>query len=120
MTTIKVNPRRGDVWLVDFDPSVGDEIRKCRPAVVVSSNSVGRLRLKLVAPVTEWKDQYAYDVWHVRLDPDGRNGLTKTSAVDALQLHSVDHQRLVRRLGRLTPLTMEEIAAAIAIVVEYR
>jgi len=47
------------VWLIDFDPAVGSEIRKVRPAVVVSLDAIGRLPLRLVVPVTDWKPQYA-------------------------------------------------------------
>jgi PemK-like, MazF-like toxin of type II toxin-antitoxin system len=63
-------PQRGEIWLVNFDPTVGTEIRKTRPAVVVSSDAVGRLPIKLVAPVTDWKEHFASNIWHVRIDPD--------------------------------------------------
>lgn len=55
MTTNSLFPKRGDVWLANFDPTVGAEIKKIRPAVVVSSDSVGKLPIKLIAPVTDWK-----------------------------------------------------------------
>jgi mRNA interferase MazF len=113
-------PKRGEVWLVSFDPTVGAEIRKTRPAVVINSDAVGRLPVKLVAPITEWKDYYAHTSWHVRVDPDTSNGLAKVSAVDALQLRGVDTQRLVKKLGRLSAVTMDEIAAVIAAIVEYQ
>jgi hypothetical protein len=44
---------RGDVWLVNFDPTLGTEIRKTQPAVIISSDAVGRLPIKLVAPITD-------------------------------------------------------------------
>ena len=44
-------PSRGEIWLVDFDPSIGSEIRKVRPALVVSLDSIGRLPLRLVVPI---------------------------------------------------------------------
>jgi mRNA interferase MazF len=56
----------------------------------------------LVAPITDWKDYFAGNIWHVRLEPNPENGLTKRSAVDALQLRGIDHQRFVRRLGRIS------------------
>lgn len=115
-----VFPKRGEIWLVNFDPTVGAEIRKRRPAVVVSSDAIGKLPLKLVAPITEWKPAFAGNVWHVRLEPDGQNGLTKESAVDALQIRGMDVQRFISRLGQVAALQMEEIAAAIALVVEYQ
>jgi mRNA interferase MazF len=108
------------VWLVNFDPTLGAEIRKTRPAIVVSSDGVGRLPVKLVAPITEWKDAFADSAWLVRIDPDSQNGLHKTSAADVLQLRGMDLQRFVSRLGRLPPDVMDEMAAAIAIVVEHR
>lgn len=113
-------PRRGEIWLVNLDPTVGAEIRKVRPTVVVSSDAVGRLPIKLVAPITEWKAAFTTNLWHVRIDPVGSNGLSKVSTVDVLQLRGVDTRRFVQRLGRLTADQMEEIAAAIAAIVEYQ
>jgi len=51
--------RRGEIWLINLDPTVGAEIRKTRPAVIVNDDEVGILPLKVVVPVTEWKDRYA-------------------------------------------------------------
>ena len=109
---------RGDVWLVSLDPTVGAEIRKTRPVVVVSSNAIGALPIKLVAPLTEWKDYLVRNVWHVRVEPDGDNGLAKTSAVDTLQLRGLDTQRFLQRLGHVSPSVMKSIVLAIAAVIE--
>ena len=106
-------PKRREIWLVNFDPTVGMEIRKTRPAVVVSSDAVGRLPIKLVAPLTDWKPRYAPNVWHVRIDPDPANGLAKPSAVDVLQLRGMDTVRFLQRLGSVPPDVMEEIVLAI-------
>ncbi len=119
MTVEPPGPRRGEIWWVNLDPTVGVEIRKRRPAVVVSSDAVGKLPLKLIAPITEWKDAFAPNIWHVRVEPDSLNGLDKASAVDALQLRGVDTTRFVSRIGEVSATLMEEIAAAIAAVVEY-
>ncbi len=48
-----LTPNRGEVRFVDFDPSVGAEIQKVRPALVISLDSVGRLPLRLVVPLTD-------------------------------------------------------------------
>jgi mRNA interferase MazF len=113
-------PQRGEVWLVNLDPTVGREIRKIRPAVVVSSNMIGRLPIKLVAPVTDWKEVFSQNAWHIQLAPDAVNGLMKLSAVDTLQLRGLDEQRFLRRLGLVGDEVMMRIAAAIALVVEYQ
>lgn len=119
MSTSSVAPTRGEIWLVNLDPTLGTEIRKTRPAIAVSSDAVGRLPIKLVAPLTDWRPAFAPNVWHVRIDPDAVNGLAKPSAVDALQLRGLDKQRFVHRIGEVSPDKMEEIVLAIGAVVEY-
>jgi mRNA interferase MazF len=120
LTTNPPSPKRGEVWLVNFDPTLGAEIKKTRPAVVVSSDAIGKLPIKLIAPITDWKSYFARNLWHIRIDPDSTNGLTKVSAVDTLQLRGVDVQRFIRKLGQVPETTMAEIAAAVAAVVEYQ
>lgn len=112
-------PKRGEVWIVNFDPTVGAEIRKTRPAIVLSSDAIGKLPLKLIAPVTDWKEAFAFNIWHVKVVTDGYNGLTKDSAVDVLQMRGVDIQRFIHKVEHLSSTLMEEINAAIAAVVEY-
>ena len=105
--------------MVRFDPTIGSEIRKTRPAIVVSSDAVGRLPIKLVAPVTDWKDRYAEHIWHVRIDPSPFNGLAKTSAADALQLRGVDHLRFIRKIGEVSPVILRQIVVAVTAIIEY-
>lgn len=117
--SIKITSR-GDVWLVNFDPTLGSEINKKRPAVVVSSDALGILPLVVVVPLTDWKERYAKNLWHIKIANDTLNGLDKTSAADALQIRSVSTERLVKKLGSISSTAMEEIAAAIAAVIEYQ
>ena len=112
-------PKRGEIWLVNLDPTIGAEIKKTRPCIVINSDAVGRLPVKLVAPITDWKDHYAPNVWHVRIDPDSTNGLIKPSAIDALQLRGLDTQRFIRKLGSGSPDILEMTTLAIAAVIEY-
>ena len=78
LSTDPPSPKRGEIWLVNLDPTVGSEIKKTRPAVIVSSDALGRLPLRLIAPITEWKDHFKGSIWHVRIDPGGKNGLDST------------------------------------------
>ena len=110
---------RGEIWLINLDPTVGAEIRKTRPVVVVSSDAVGALPIKLVAPLTEWKDYLVRNIWHVKGAPDSTNGLTQASAVDTLQLRGVDVERFIRKLGSVSPTVMRSIILAITAVIEY-
>jgi len=112
--------RRGEIWLINLDPTVGAEIRRVRPAVIVSSDAVGILPLKVIVPLTEWKDRYALAPWMVRVNPTPENGLDKLSAADTFQVRSVSQVRFVRRLGVLPEAGIAEIARAIALVLEFQ
>ena len=60
---------RGEVWLASLDPTIGVEIRKTRPVVIMSRSGIGVLPLKVIVPITDWKDAYRPRVWMIRLDP---------------------------------------------------
>ena len=66
-------PKRGEIWLVDFDPAVGAEIRKLRPALVISVDAIGRLPLRMIVPITDWKAQYEHYPWFVELTESPSN-----------------------------------------------
>ena len=108
--TMNPPPVRGEVWQIRFDPAEGDEIKKVRTAVVISENAVGRLRLKIVVPITEWKPRFANYPWFVYLAPTPTNGLTNDSGADAFQVKSVSETRFLDRLGELTAGNLDDIA----------
>ena len=110
-------PKRGEVWLIQFEPAVGAEMRKIRPAVVISRDEVGRLPLRLVVPITDWKPWHAQCPWFVPLPASRASGLFKTSGADAFQTKSVFVTRFVRRLGHASRAQLDEIAAAIALCI---
>lgn len=110
-------PSRGEIWNLRFDPSEGAEITKIRPAVVISIPAVGRLPLRIVAPVTEWKDHYSRLPWLVRIVATKRNGLAKDSAADAFQVKSVSLTRFVSQIGSIAADDLQEISAAVALCV---
>lgn len=120
MNTDAIVPRRGEVWLVELEPTRGAEIRKKRPAIVINADAIGRLRIKLIAPITEWKPEFSRNVWHVQLEPNDRNGLRKLSAIDTLQLRGIDIERFDVRLGTVSDSDMEGIVTAIATVIGYQ
>ncbi len=118
--TPTVDPRRGETWLVNFDPSIGAEQRKLRPAVVLSLSSIGKLPLRIIVPVTSWKDRYRTYPWFVPLPATRENGLDADSGADAFQVKSVDLGRFHRHLGSVTIEQLDEIAAGIALCVGWR
>src|SRR5437870_3399118 len=91
-------PIRGEVWLVDLAPTVGDEMGKVRPVVVANTQKVGRLALRMVVPLTSWPhfDQLR---WFVLIPADAGNGLSADSGADTFQTRCISLQRFIRCLG---------------------
>ena len=80
-------------------------------------DAIGRLPLRIVVPITDWKSQYAGFPWFVQLRADSTNGLSKDSGADAFQVKSLSIGRFVRRLGNVTMEQAEAVATAIALCV---
>ena len=118
MSTSSPKPTRGEIRTVDFDPTKGAEIQKKRPAIVISSDAIGKLPLKLVVPVTNWSPAFESNIWHIRLEPNSTNGFSKASAADALQVRSISVDRFLGRLGRVSQQELEDIVQAVAAVIE--
>ncbi len=110
---------RCEVWLINLDPTIGAEIKKTRPVVIVSSDTIGILPLRVVVPLTDWKNHYQQASWMVKISPNRLNGLTKDSAADTFQIRSVSTTRFVRKMGEITQEEMDQIVYAIGLVVEY-
>jgi mRNA interferase MazF len=118
--TSMVFPLRGEVWRVEFNPVKGDEIKKLRPAIVISTDSFNPLKTKLVVPLTTWQEKFSNAQWMVKIVADTNNGLDHDSAADALQLRCVSYERFIAKLGVIQAYVLNEIATAIAIVIEFQ
>jgi mRNA interferase MazF len=105
---------QGDFWLINLDPAIGAEIKKTRPSIVMNDNILVRLPLKIIIPITEWKDRYEIAPWMVRLIPDNQNNLTKVSAADCFQVRSISDQRFVKYIGKVEDNVVEQLKDALA------
>ena len=107
-------PKRGDIYLVNFDPAVGAEIKKTRPALVIQ-NDIGNeySPITIVAAITSRFDEPPYPT-EVIMEPE-ESGLLLRSVVALNQIRSIDRQRLVRRLGHADARTMDRVDQAIQI-----
>jgi len=95
-------PERGDVYLISLDPTIGREIRKTRPCVVVSPDELNQhLSTFLVAPLTTGRYAYPFRV--------GCRFQKRDGSVVLDQIRTIDRRRLVKRLGRIAPATMTKV-----------
>ena len=108
-------PKRGEIYLVEFDPTRGSEIKKTRPAVVIQ-NDIGNRHspITIVAAITSRLSPVPYPV-EVLVPPGRDNGLSMPSAINLGQIRSIDRERLVKRLGAADPATMRKVDDALRI-----
>lgn len=107
-----VAPRRGQVYLVNLDPTLGAEIQKTRPALVVQNDIANRHSpVTIVAAITSRFEEPLYPTEVLVRPPEG--GLRTTSVVLLNQIRSIDKSRLVRSLGSLKPGTMARVDRAL-------
>jgi mRNA interferase MazF len=111
--------QRGEIWNVNFDPQVGAEIGKVRPAVVMNVSTAGRLPLHIIVPITTGRVSFSQYFWMVPIPASSINGLDHDSFADAFQVKSVSVNRFVSKLGVVTRPQIDEIAAAVVLCIGY-
>jgi len=105
---------QGEIWKVDLNPTKGDEIGKARPVLVVSSNLIGKLDLKIIVPITNWSKQFEFYPWMFSIQNNTDNGLSKESAIDCFQVKSISIKRFIEKLGCIDDETLKDIHKIIA------
>lgn len=109
-----VNPRRGEIWLVQFNPRTGREMGNPHPALVLSRDDVGVLPLRVVVPITTFQARFAGVPWMLEIQPDAGNGLKSHSVADCFQPRSFDMGRFLARWGEVDAVTVEKAARTVA------
>ena len=106
MTPRRSRPARGEVWLINLDPTVGREIQKTRPCVVVSPPEINdHLSVILVAPLTSGSRPAPF---RVATTFEGKAGLMLLE-----QVRAVDSGRLVKKIGQIDRLTLNATLAVL-------
>ena len=109
-----VLPIRGEIYLVNFDPTIGAEINKIRPALIIQNNIANENSpITIIAAITSKFDDRLYPT-EVQLDPP-EGGLKTNSVVLLNQIRSIDRQRLIRKIGVISIEKLHEVDRAIQI-----
>ncbi|MDP1689192.1 MAG: type II toxin-antitoxin system PemK/MazF family toxin [bacterium] len=112
--TKAVQPKRGDIWLAAFDPTIGREIRKTRPAVILQNDIGNRISgITIVAALSSKFTEPIRPIEALVRVPEG--GLSTDSVVLLNQVRSIDKKRLIKRLGKLSDSTITAIDHALLI-----
>ena len=110
--------RTGEIYWVNLDPAIGNEIKKRRPVIVVNGGHDKHLRLAIGVPVTEWSLYWDENPFFVSLGPDSNNGLKKKSAVDCFQVRAISHKRFLEKIGNISKDKIDLIKKSIALILD--
>ena len=110
--------KQGNIWQVNLDPTIGSEIKKSRPCLILNNDEIGKLALKVIAPITDFKEHYSFVPWMVTVEPTKENGLSKRSTIDLFQVRSVSQQRLSHKMGKVSNDILVKCRQSLDIVFE--
>lgn len=111
--------QQGEIWIVDFEPQVGTEINKTRPAVVIDAD-YSRQIVRMVVPITTWQDKFLLYPWFIEINNFSECGLVKKSAINCQQIKSFSQERFVRKIGNIDKNTLFLIHKKIATLFDSR
>jgi len=109
--------KQGEIWQIGLDPAIGAEMKKTRPALIINADALGKLPLKIIVPITDWKEHYDNYPWMIKIVPTNQNGLVKISAVDCFQIRSVSFERLTTLIGSVEPIIISRVQEAVIKVI---
>ena len=110
--------RTGEIYWVNLDPAIGDEIKKRRPVIVVNGGHDKHLKLAIVVPVTAWSKYWDENPFFISLKPDSNNGLQKKSSVDCFQIRAVSHNRFAEKIGEISNHEIARIKRSITLILD--
>ena len=110
--------KQGEIWQINLDPTIGSEMKKIRPCIILNNNTVGKLPLKVIAPLTDFKEHYRVIPWMVIVEPNSKNGLKKISAIDLFQVRSLSQKRLIKKIGFVDKEVIDACKESLDVVFE--
>jgi mRNA interferase MazF len=110
--------KSGDIYNVNLDPAVGDEIQKIRPVVILNAGHKKHLKLAIVVPITGWNPAWDQNPFFVTLEPSAENGLNKKSAIDCFQIRAVSQKRFAKKIGCVSADEVHLIKASISLILD--
>ena len=110
--------KTGEIYWVQLDPTIWNEIKKKRPVVVLNAGHHKYLKLALVVPITGWKSHLAENPFFVCLEPDKNYGLLKKSMVDCFQVRAISHNRFKDKIGNISKEIYPLIKKSIALILD--
>lgn len=106
--------KQSEIWLVNLNPTIGTEINKTRPCLVIGDDTIGKLKSKTVLPMTGWNELYNNVPWLIGCEPTSTNNLSKKSAIDCFQIRNLSTKRFVQKIGTIDNKLLFKVHSTVA------
>lgn len=100
---------QGEIWLVDFEPQIGSEIKKKRPALVLDSDFFQKTNIRFIVPFTSWREKFGNYNWILKIKPNSKNGLDSISGINCRQIKTFSTQRFIKKIGFVDRAVVNEV-----------
>ena len=110
--------KAGEIYWVNLDPTIGNEIKKRQPVVILNGGHDKHLKLAIVVPVTAWSSYWEKNPFFVSLEPNTKSGLKKKSSVDCFQIRAVSHNRFTEKIGEISNDEIVRIKRPITLILD--
>jgi len=110
--------KNGEIYWVNLDPTIGDEIKKKRPVIILNGGHKKHLKLAIVVPVTSWSLHWDENPFFVTLEPNSKNCLSKKSSVDCFQIRAISYNRFIEKIGDISNDEVNLIKKSIALILD--
>lgn len=101
--------KQGDIYIVNFDPQIGSEIKKARPALVVDSDIFSNMKIRMVVPITSYQKKFDAYPWMYKLETTTQNGLDKPSILNTQQTKYASTDRFINKIGTIDKSELKEV-----------
>lgn len=106
---------RGDIWIVNLEPGFGREIHKKRPCLIISSQKVNqKTHNKIIIPSTSQVPQH---IGEEMIEVGKKEGLDKKSVLLPIFIRSIDQERLVKKIGKISDEKLYEVEQVLKLIV---
>ena len=110
--------KAGDIYWVNLDPTIGHEIQRRRPVIVLNPGHQKHLKLCIVIPITSWNAKWDNNPFFIVLEPNDINKLKKKSVADCFQIRAVSHKRLREKIGSISKGEIAAIKQSISLILD--
>ena len=110
--------KSGEIYWVNLDPTIGDEIKKKRPVIILNAGHHRYLKLAIVVPVTVWSPPWEKNPFFISLEANSTNRLEKKSVVDCFQIRAISHKRFMEKIGDISTNKIHLIKKSIALILD--